>query len=63
MILSVRIPDDMYEDVVKARKLVGALSDSEFVRRAIVYYLKDLTILQERKYRIAVRTGRRGKNE
>ncbi|RLI80800.1 hypothetical protein DRP04_07565 [Archaeoglobales archaeon] len=63
MILSVRIPDDMYEDVVKARKLVGALSDSEFVRRAIVYYLKDLTILQERKYRIVVRTGRRGKNE
>jgi len=54
--ISARIPLDLLPYIEKARKMTGALSNSEVVRKALELYLKELTLLGERK--TAVLEGR-----
>ena len=53
IVIGVRIPENLKDDLDRAKEIVGALSYSDLFRMAIREYLKQLSLLSERKQRIS----------
>jgi metal-responsive CopG/Arc/MetJ family transcriptional regulator len=52
VVLGLRVPEDLMEDIEKAKKITGALSVSDLLREALRAYLTQLSLISDRAQKI-----------
>ncbi len=51
-VISLRVPEDLLQELEMAKRIVGAISYSDLLRDALRLYLRELTLLESRAERL-----------